>query len=62
MNLKLETGWKYAPQTDKKKYLHASLVPWERLSQEDKEKDRVLVKQIPDILAHAGYTIVRLSD
>lgn len=62
LNLKFESGWKYAPQTDKKKYLHASLVPWERLSQEDKEKDRVLVKQIPDILAHAGYTIVRLRD
>jgi len=60
MKLKLESGWQYAPETDKKKYLHAALVPWEELSEEDKEKDRVMVRQIPDILAHAGYTIVHL--
>ena len=62
MKLKTDSGWKYAPETDKKKHLHAALVPWEKLSEEDKEKDRVMVRQIPDILAHTGYTIVHLRE
>ena len=62
MGLKIQSGWKHAPETDKEKHLHAALVPWEDLSEADKEKDRVMVRKIPDILAHAGYTIVRLRD
>lgn len=62
MDKKFEAGWKYASTTDKKKHLHAALVPWASLSEEDKEKDRVMVRQIPEILAHAGYTIVRLRE
>jgi hypothetical protein len=62
MNKKSEAGWKYADTTDKKQQLHQALVPWVELSEEDKEKDRVMVRQIPDILAHAGYTIVRLRE
>jgi hypothetical protein len=62
MSRKFEAGWRYAATTDKKKHLHAALVPWAGLSEEDKEKDRVMVRQIPDILAHAGYTIVRLRE
>jgi hypothetical protein len=62
MKLKADSGWQDGPKTDKKKHLHAALVPWEQLSEEDKEKDRIMVRKIPDILAHAGYTIVRLRD
>lgn len=62
MQLKMASGWQYAPTTDKKMHLHAALVPWNQLSEEDKEKDRVMVRQIPEILAHAGYTIVRLKN
>jgi len=62
MQLKLDSSWQYAPKTDKQQHLHEALVPWEKLSEEDKEKDRVMVRQIPDILAHAGYTIVRLRE
>lgn len=62
MKLKLDSGWKYAPETDKGNYLHSALVPWNELSEEDKEKDRVMVRQIPLILAQAGYTIVKLGE
>ncbi|MGB3701961.1 MAG: RyR domain-containing protein [Anaerolineales bacterium] len=62
MGLKIQSGWKHAPETDKEKHLHAALVAWENLSEADKEKDRIMVRQIPDILAQAGYTIVRLRD
>ena len=62
MRLKLEAGWQYAPQTDKAKKLHAALQSWEDLSTLNKEKDRLMVRRIPQILAHAGYTIVRMQD
>jgi len=62
MRLKINTGWKYASETDKKHQLHEALVPWDDLSEEDKEKDRIMVRKIPEILANVGYTIVRLRD
>jgi hypothetical protein len=61
MQEKLDTGWKFAKETAKSKKRHRLLVPWEDLPPEEKEKDYVLVKGIPQILAKAGYTIVRLG-
>jgi len=58
---KLDAGWKYAPETDKARKLHKDLVPWEDLSEEDKEKDRVLVRNIPRILEKAGYVMVKVG-
>jgi hypothetical protein len=60
MALKLNEGWKYAPQTDKEHKWHADLLPWEDLSGEQKHKDRIMVQAIPKVLREAGYTIVRL--
>ncbi|MFC1892855.1 RyR domain-containing protein [Chloroflexota bacterium] len=62
MQEKLDVGWKYAKETDKHKRLHKSLVPWEKLPPEEQEKDYILVRGIPQILAKAGYTMVKLSD
>ena len=60
MRLKLAAGWKPAPKTVKNKKLHADLVPWEKLSEAAKGKDRDFVLVIPGILAKAGYTVVKL--
>jgi len=60
MQAKLEAGWRYATETDKERKLHEALLPWDELPEEQKEKDRVLVRAIPRILAKAGYTVVRL--
>jgi hypothetical protein len=57
MDLKLKQGWKYAPETDKQHKLHKWIIPYEKLPEEEKDKDRVLVKAIPEILAKAGLTI-----
>jgi RyR domain len=79
---KVEAGWRWAPETEKDKKLHKDLLPWHRLSDEErsrlntpaeaaalgveelpdeeKEKDRVMVRGIPQILAKAGYTIVEV--
>ncbi|HNS50566.1 MAG TPA: RyR domain-containing protein [Anaerolineae bacterium] len=61
MRDKLAAGWKYAAQTDKGSRLHQCLLPWDRLPDEEKEKDRVLVRGIPPILAKAGYAIERVA-
>jgi len=56
---KLADGWKYAVEADPKKKLSNALLPWKQLPEEEKEKDRDLVRGIPEILARAGYTIVK---
>lgn len=61
MQEKLDAGWQYAKMTDKAKKFHRCLVPWEDLPEDEKEKDRVLVKGIPTILAKAGYIMINLS-
>jgi hypothetical protein len=61
MKQKLADSWKYAPETDKSKKLHKDLVPWEQLSEKEKDKDRTLVKGIPKILGKAGYMMARKS-
>ena len=60
MALKQANGWKYGEVTDKVRKTHVNMVPWEELTDEEKEKDREFVRAIPHILAKAGYTIVRL--
>jgi hypothetical protein len=60
MREKIETGWKWAEETDKENRLHKSILPWDKLSTEEQEKDCVLIRGIPKILARAGYTIVKL--
>jgi hypothetical protein len=59
MQAKLDAGWIYGPKTDFKKKTNHCLVPWQKLPEEEKIKDRELVRGIPDILARAGYTIVK---
>lgn len=41
-------GWKYNTQTNKKKKLHACLVPYDELSEEFKDYDREIIMQILD--------------
>jgi len=56
---KLTQGWKYANKSDKAKKEHRDILPWEQLSKEVKDKDRVLVRGIPRILGKAGYTMAK---
>ncbi len=59
MQFRLDDGWSYAPHMDPAQRLHNCLVPWEKLPEEEKEKDRNLVRAVPQILARAGYAIVK---
>ena len=59
MDGKIRDGWKYGPAIDKDKKIHNCLVPYAQLSESDKESDRDMVRGIPDILAAAGYQMVK---
>lgn len=56
---KLRDGWKQGAVIDKANKIHNCLVPYEQLSEGDKESDRDIARSIPAILQLAGYRIVR---
>jgi|MudIll2142460700_1097286.scaffolds.fasta_scaffold02262_4 hypothetical protein len=53
-------GWKYGPVKNKEKKEHPCLVPWITLPEEERDKDRNTVMQIPLYLAKAGFQIYRM--
>ena len=57
-----EEGWRRTKRTkDPERLRHPSLIPWDELSEEERQKDRDAVLAIPTILSRAGYAIERLS-
>ena len=56
---KLKTGWRYGDRCDDVKKLHPSIRPWEELPESEREKDRVPVLRLPEIVAAAGMTMAR---
>jgi hypothetical protein len=62
MQLKLDDGWTYGAETNKDKKLYQCLLPRKELTEDEKKKDRNLVRGIPEILARAGYAIVKVND
>ncbi|KMT21993.1 RyR domain-containing protein [Clostridium cylindrosporum] len=58
---KKEAGWTYGEKLDKKKKTHPSLVPWDSLPSEYKDKIIENVKSWPEILANSNFKIERLK-
>jgi serine phosphatase RsbU (regulator of sigma subunit) len=54
-------GWTYAKKRNNNKKQHNSLVPYEDLSEEEKEKDRILIRFIPALLKDINYEAVFVS-
>ena len=62
MEGRLRDGWKLGPVIDKERKTHSCLVPYDQLSEPDKESDRDVVRGIPKVLAVAGYKIVKTDN
>ncbi len=62
MDGKLRDGWVYGPVTDKARKIHSCLVPYNQLSEADRESDRDMVRGIPSILAAAGFRMVKAEE
>lgn len=58
---KKEEGWKHGAQIDEKKRTHPSLVPWYRLTVEDKNNIIEYIKTWPEILTNSNFKIERLK-
>jgi len=52
-------GWAYGREKDDEGRLHPSLVAWGDLPEEEKEKNRIFIRDLPSILAKAGFQIQR---
>ena len=51
-------GWSHGSgPKDPERKLHPSLVPWEGLSEVEREKDREPVRALPEMLAHVGFEL-----
>ena len=58
---KLDNGWQFGKIKDADHKLHPCLIPWNILPEDEREKDRILVKRIPQILASVGYGVIRIN-
>jgi hypothetical protein len=56
---KQRAGWRYGPVRDDARKIHNLLVPWEQLPEVERDKDRQPVRELPMMLAHAGFEILR---
>jgi hypothetical protein len=57
----LGTGWRSGDATDKPAKVHVAYRPWEELPEDQRDKDRNLVRELPALLHKAGYTVVRVG-
>jgi hypothetical protein len=54
--------WTYAPgPEDPKQKTHPDLLPWEKLPEAVKDKDRQAVADLPSLLARAGFQVIRIE-
>jgi hypothetical protein len=61
MAQKLSEGWHYGKLSDKANKIHEDLLEWEKLPDDVKENDRVMIRAIPQIIATAGYIMFKLN-
>jgi len=54
---RIADGWVYGEKRDNEKKIHPSLVPWEQLSEEDKQKDVDVIKSIPILFDRIGLEL-----
>lgn len=54
MQEKLESGWRYGAIRDDDAKIHPCLLPYDELSEPEKEKDRSAVRHYPEIIRRAG--------
>jgi voltage-gated potassium channel Kch len=53
-------GWTYGPR-DLRKKTNPNLVPWDQLTEESRDFNRAVIRELPASLAHAGFQIYRFT-
>jgi len=54
-------GWQKGPSKDPDQRTHPNLVPWEELSEDDRNKDRDPIRNIPSLVERSGCVIERIT-
>lgn len=55
-------GWIYAAKHDYDRKHHPLLVPWEKLSETEKEKDRNTIRNLPGLIEKAGLRVRKVEE
>ena len=55
---RLDDGWVYGPERDDKLKTHTGLVPYEELSEEEKEYDRATSRETIKLILKLGFRII----
>ena len=58
----IKTGWRYGDPRDDVRRLHPCVLPWEELPEDVRDKDRMIVTELPKIVAAAGMTMARIDE
>jgi voltage-gated potassium channel Kch len=56
----LRDGWRYGAKKDRAKKTHPLLVSWGDLNEDDQEKDRQPMRDLPEMLARMGFEVYGL--
>jgi hypothetical protein len=59
MRVRAGGGWRRGPVKDSTQRTHPSMIPYERLSESERDKDRERILRLPEILAQAGLGVIR---
>ena len=59
---KVKTGWSYGDLRDDARRLHPCVCPWEELPEQERDKDRLIVVELPKIVEAAGMTMARVDE
>ena len=62
MRERQHNGWTYAAERDNARKHHPLLVPWEQLSEPEKEKDRDTIRNLPRLIERAGFRVRRIGE
>ncbi|GHH64553.1 RyR domain-containing protein [Promicromonospora soli] len=62
-SVRVAQGWRSGPVRDDEARVHPMIgVPWSELPEENREKDRDVVRLLPEILAEFGLEVVRYAE
>jgi hypothetical protein len=59
---KRAAGYVFGPVKSDVEKTHPCMVPWDQLSEAEKEKDREAIRDIPERMAAAGFETYRLGE
>lgn len=61
MDERRRQGWTYGAPRDDARMRHPLMVPWDQLGDEAKDKNRVIIRNLPRLVEKAGLRVQRIG-